>query len=299
MSKYIDIIGQRFERLLVLSRVENDKSNNAQYLCRCDCGNVKIARGSALRKGYVKSCGCLRKEQTNKLITMNTQDWSGQKVNALYVIKRADHTKSGIIRYLCQCDCGKEVLVCASSLRKGQKSCGCMTKSILQKSHTIHGKCYTRLYGVWDGMLDRCYKIYSVSYKYYGGRGITVCDEWRTDFQAFYDWAMANGYNPEAKRGECTLDRIDVNGNYCPENCRWVDMKTQEANKHRDENGKKIMNRKRDITIKGETKSLKEWCGIYNITPASVRYRMSLGWDKIKAITEPKIQGKCGMISKR
>lgn len=102
----------------------------------------------------------------------------------------------------------------------------------LNRTHGGHG---SRLYPIWTAMLARCYHPQNKSFHNYGGRGITVCDEWRNSYEAFRDWALATGYDEKAPRGQCTIDRIDVNGNYCPENCHWVDMKTQAANKRTSE----------------------------------------------------------------
>lgn len=94
-----------------------------------------------------------------------------------------------------------------------------------------HGKTNTRLFVVWSDMKARCFNAKNKNYKNYCGRGITICDEWVKDFKTFYDWAIANGYDENAPRGKCTLDRINVNGNYCPENCRWTDSKIQSNNR--------------------------------------------------------------------
>ena len=164
-------------------------------------------------------------------------DLSGMKFGRLTVIKPNGKIR-GHVAWLCKCDCGNETTVESSELlrknRSGTKSCGCLSSELssrraLQKHPEPFHK--ERLYHVWLSMNHRCYCNTSQHFKDYGGRGISVCDEWRHDYTAFRTWALSHGYVPEAPRGECTLDRIDVDGNYCPDNCRWVNMKTQVQNR--------------------------------------------------------------------
>jgi len=157
-------------------------------------------------------------------------DLSNKKFGRLTVIQRAKNSKNGDSRWFCKCVCGETKTIQGNHLRTGAiRSCGCLEKENRFEVNKTHGESNTRLYGVWLGIRKRCFNINEPAYHNYGGRGITVCHEW-DNYETFRDWAMANGYDPKAKRGECTIDRIDVDGNYEPSNCRWVDMKVQRQN---------------------------------------------------------------------
>lgn len=155
--------------------------------------------------------------------------------------------------WLCKCDCGKEFTTYGFSLRRGwTKSCGCFGKEAQRKAITTHGMTNTPLYRCWDAMKRRCMNPSTKHYERYGGRGISVCDEWKASFESFRDWAFANGY----KEG-LSIDRIDNNGNYCPENCRWANSYTQAKNKRNNV----------WITFRGTTMILSEWARMLHITP--------------------------------
>lgn len=198
------------------------------------------------------------------------KDIIGQKFGRLTVIKlhHVKRTYRNFYYYLCKCECGKEHIVLKSSLLNGlTRSCGCYNNEVRIakcKARAKHHMSETRLFKVWEKMKGRCFCKTRPDYKHYGGRGITLCKEWQDDFINFYSWAMANGYNPNAKYGECTIDRINVNGNYEPENCRWVNEKIQQRNRRNN----------RLITYNGETHCLSEWAEIYNMRPALLSQRM-------------------------
>lgn len=152
-------------------------------------------------------------------------DIVGQRFGKLKVVKNCGSNKHRKLTFLCKCDCGNETIVVGQDLRRGKtKSCGCLNTLFSQTER--HGMTKTRIYRIWSGMKNRCLSPSQGGYKYYGGRGIKVCQEWIDSFLQFYDWAMKNGYNDEL-----TIDRIDVNGDYKPNNCRWVPFSEQSANR--------------------------------------------------------------------
>lgn len=164
------------------------------------------------------------------------KDLTGMKFGRLTVLYRSENgmcSGKPVTRWMCRCDCGIEKTVDGHSLARGRtKSCGCLNaetrKRLLTERATTHGGCYTRLYHIWAHMKYRCYNPNDAKYKDYGGRGITVCSEWLAGFENFRGWALSSGYSDNL-----SLDRIDVDGNYEPSNCRWATWRTQRMNQRR------------------------------------------------------------------
>lgn len=194
----------------------------------------------------------------NKLI-----DLTGQHFGRLTVINRAP-SLNGATRWNCRCDCGVEKVIRASELRSGSTlSCGCYDREMSSLKNTKHGKYGTRPYRIWRSMKTRCYNPNHSWYKRYGGRGIAVCNEWRDDFMSFYNWAMSNGY-----QDDLTIDRIDNDKGYSPDNCRWISVKKQQNNRCSN----------RSITINGITKNVSEWCEYCGLPKSRVKERLRRGW---------------------
>lgn len=168
--------------------------------------------------------------------------------------------------WLCRCECGNEKVVYGDNLRYGYtQSCGCLQKERASEANTKHHDVDSRLYNVWSAIKRRCYQEYEPKYDRYGGRGIKMCDQWRDDYGAFMEWALENGYDYNAERGACTIDRIDNDGDYCPENCRWVSMKVQANNRG--------CNHK--ITYKGETHTIAEWSELLGVPYERLQQRIN------------------------
>lgn len=174
-------------------------------------------------------------------ISRLSQDMTGKVFGDLTVVGFGEKHRypSGIIAnwWECECVCGKRKIVDGRNLRSGRvKNCGCKKTAMLNALNYKHGgagrKNEERLYTIWRGMKQRCENEHNRSYKYYGKRGIGVCDEW-SDFSAFREWALNNGYDENAKYGDCTIDRIDNDRGYEPSNCRWVSLAEQNRNKRR------------------------------------------------------------------
>ena len=187
-------------------------------------------------------------------------DMIGKRFGRWKVLEEAARAKCGAVKYLCKCDCGKEKIVNGVSLRNGtSQSCGCYNRELITNPNKIYN---TKLWAIWDNMKQRCYNSNNKAYKNYGGRGIKVCDEWKGSSFSFYNWAINNGY----KEG-LTLDRIDNEKDYCPQNCRWVTMAVQQNNKRTN----------RFFTYKGITKTIMQWSKDKNICYGTLIQRINNG----------------------
>ena len=200
------------------------------------------------------------------------KDLTGQKFGKLTVIKPVGKNQKGNYLWECECACGNTSIVRSSNLLTGDtKSCGCLQREMASKTLKTHGLSGSRIYIIWEHMIARCNNPNDSRYKNYGGRGISVCDEWR-DFLLFNKWAMSNGYNDNL-----TIDRIDVNGNYEPSNCRWTDKKVQANNKRNNHL----------VTYENKTLTISQWEEETGIDARLILYRLSKGWSTKRTLTSP------------
>lgn len=198
----------------------------------------------------------------------------GSRYGRLTIVKELP-TMNGRSRSLCRCDCGAEIEVNNYDLRSGNtKSCGCLQRSRTSESNRTHGGSRTRLYHIWINMKERCYWASNTSYKNYGARGIQMCPEWRDDFGAFRNWALANGYGKSL-----TIERKNVGRGYSPDNCCWIPAADQSKNRR--------MNKY--VTINGETMCLADAARLFGVSPVLAQERVRvLGWDPVEAVMIPR-----------
>lgn len=199
-------------------------------------------------------------------------DLTGRKFAYLTVLERDLSKKNGTY-WICMCDCGNIKSVRSDHLRKNLvKSCGCHNSKISSKNNSTHHDSKTRLYNIWCSMKGRCNNSNNDAYSNYGGRGIKVCDEWNDSFESFKEWANSSGYTDKL-----TIDRIDNDGNYCPENCKWSTY-SEQANNRRSSN----------IIYIGLSKgTLSQWLKIYSMSHGVFYSRINAGWTVESAITTP------------
>lgn len=203
---------------------------------------------------------------------MKCLDLTNRRFNRLTALERVLNQGKKVV-WKCKCDCGNITYVSTSNLTCNRtKSCGCLKDEKLIQRSTTHNQRHTKLYEVWKTMKQRCFNPNNSSYKNYGGRGIIVCDNWKNSFQSFYDWSIQNGY-----KTNLSIDRINNNKDYCPENCRWADRQTQSNNTRTNHY----------ITCNNETKTLADWVRSSNLKYGCVFNRIKKGWSIDKALNTP------------
>lgn len=264
-SKAIDMVGKRFGKLTVLRRAEDRISKRGDgvtiWECQCDCGRKVVTTRAELIRGHKKDCGCSK----------DYHELVGEKIGRLTVKKIIpSNVYSSYIHAECVCECGKITHPQARDLVNGKiKSCGCLSLDKIHEKNKKHNMSGSQLHNVWKGINQRCNNPNSTSYKNYGGRGISICEEWSGEhgFENFYKWAVEAGYDESKSRAEQSIDRIDVNGNYEPSNCRWADIETQSYNK----------TNTTTIEVFGEKLNVKEISEKYKIPKKTIRARIYQG----------------------
>lgn len=227
-----------------------------------------------MTSGKTKSCGCLQRERTSEA---SIKDYTGLRFGKLTVIDRVSEVGSPV-KYRCLCDCGQYAEVLGRNLASGAtKSCGCVRKETTRKLKLTHGQCSEKIYKCWCNMKTRCENPQHKEYNSYGGRGISVCEEWH-DFNAFYKWALESGYAEGL-----TIERKNVDLGYSPGNCTWATRAEQARNR---QNSVKI-------TYGGKTMILQDWAAETGINAKTIQNRIKKGMklEDVFSKTAPSAKG--------
>ncbi len=263
-----DLTDKTFGRWTVVG-FTGSRGGKTHWLCVCECGQKRQIVSGSLVSGNTKSCGCLRHNSKGRPVN----PLYGKRYGMLLVVGYA-----GDARWSCMCDCGEAFEAHGSHLRGSEtRSCGCLSRALAASRATTHGKCYSREYSTWCGMKVRCTSPNNKDYPKYGGCGITVCDRWLDSFESFHD---DMGDRPEGT----SLDRIDNDGNYTPENCRWATPSEQSSNR----STTRLITR-----ADGISRTASAWSLSLGGVTALVYSRMKAGWCTECAITRPVQTGRC------
>ena len=201
-------------------------------------------------------------------------DLTGERYGKLTAVKVVGSAADGHRKWLCVCECGNERVVAQNHLKRegGARACKECARRISAEKRKTHGDFGTRLYSIYYGMITRVYNKNDPNYKRYGARGVKICDEWAKSYVAFKDWAINNGYSDDL-----SIDRVDVNGNYCPENCRWATAKMQGNNRRNN----------RRLTINGQDKTITEWADEVGLSATAIRNRLCKGYGLEESVFTP------------
>lgn len=266
-----DYIGKTYGYLTVVGKSDSQIKFSNSWDFRCVCGRIISEQPSRVLSGHKKGCGFCDASKRHILPRFNIDDYIGKKSYMLTVVGLAPREESEKTwKLLCKCDCGNETRITPNQFDAGKvMSCGCLRKS---SRNEFDGHSKHPLYQIWIQMMRRCYTSKAKHYDRYGGRGITVCDEWHT-FNNFAAWSESVGGRPDGY----SLDRINNDGNYEPSNCRWADLKTQ----HRNTSANIV------IEYAGEKKTLVEWSESTGISWHTLNHRYHRGWPVERMLTEP------------